>query len=344
MGRNEQDEIESIYSRKNAFCDKIKQDRAMASYKAGKFKSYEEALKHQKEVNLISYAKNAAKKEEKVFADINERIESLDIKDRRKVYDTIKKICFKKVINKNEEFMSLSMAMNYIVKNVLEITPKQFYSIYSVDKLKKYSLYAATLKIVDLSDLETKKSCMFDTKLTFFKSVWPDDFADKETQGRDVFFADENIKSGLKKAGQTKNLDKYEDKCMGGIVDEILMNAINDVLFDINKFETIGEIFQFLTEESTKYFEKGKGHAGICDIIAERQYPSLLDFYYMNCPVKFQLDYVMEFKAYRAASKIPPNKLIDTAVNIKIKQLCNQGLLPEDALDEDQVAANEYER
>lgn len=64
----------------------------------------------------------------------------------------------------------------------------------------------------------------------------------------------------------------------------------------------------------------------------------------MNCPVKFQLDYVMEFKAYRAASKIPPNKLIDTAVNIKIKQLYNQGLLPEDALDEDQVAANEYER
>lgn len=348
------DEIESIYSRKNTFCEKIKKDRAMTSYKEGKFSSFEEALENTKDINLLSFAKNAAKSlnkanaktDEKEYLSINDKIDRLEIGKRREVYDAVKKICFKKVISKNEELDSLAMAMDYIVKNVLEITPKQFYSIYSVDKLKKYSLYAATHKIVELADIETKKACMFDSKLTFFKSVWPEEFKSKETNGRDVFFADENIKSGLKKAGQTKKLEGKEDKCLGKTVDEILMNAINDVLFDINQFENAFEIFQFLTEESTKYFEKGKNHAGICDIIADRQYPSLLDFYYMNCPVKFQEDYVMEYKAFRASSKIPPNSLIDAAVDIKIKKLWEEGLLPEDAIDEidDRYVSGEMER
>ena len=297
MEINNKQDIESIYKRKSFFAEDIKIKKAQSSYEKGEYNTFLDAYNNTANPNVFS---------------------------------VVKRIVFKKPLSKNEELKELTGAMDYIVRNIMNLTPIQFYSIYSIENLKKYSLFIPILKIAELADIETRKECMFDTKLTFFKTTWAEDFKDMTIDGKTVFFADENIKSGLKKAGDTRGLEKAKDsdsleklekKNMGKIVDEILMTAINDVMFDDKDFQNAKEIYQFLTEESSKYFEKGGNYAGICDIIAARQYPSLLDFYYMNCPVKFQEDTIEAYEYYRRNSKIPKHEFIETCIDLKMKQM-----------------------
>lgn len=283
--KNNGKENESIYHKIIDFADDIHKKRAKESIQKGKYLTLDEALDNTPVPNVMSVVKN---------------------------------IAMNKTVS-NSLLKSKILAMDYIVTQIMEISPAQFYAIWSTEFNKKYSLYATIRQIIKESPLEIKKECFFDSKMVFFKTVWPDIYEKQlksNTQSLDVFYANDNLKAGLIHAGSTKNivLDKKE-ATYGFIVDDILMDAICDVLFDICEFENIKDIFQFLGELSKGYMDKkNKEFPGICEIIESRGYTSLYDFYFLKSPAEIQKKYASEFLYYRKKCKLSREPLLETAI------------------------------
>ena len=278
-------ENESIYHRIVDFAANVHKERAKESYERKKYNSFDEALKNTPVPNVMSVVKNIIMKKSTTTSSLDEKV----------------------------------LAMNYIVTRIMDITPIQFYAIWSTDFNKKYSLYSTIRQIIKDAPIDIKKECFFDLKLIFFKTVWPDmyeKYLKSSTQSIDIFYATEGLKSGLIHAGSTHSIASgKKDLTYGKEVDDILMDAICDVLFDTCEFDNIKEIFQYLGESSKAYFDKKTKEApGICEIIEARGYTSLYDFYFLKCPEEFQKKYAKDFLKYRKECKLPKEPLLETII------------------------------
>lgn len=285
--KNEGSENESIYHRIIDFASDVHHERAKSSYEDNKYSSFEEALQSTPIPNVMSVVKNIIMKKSTTTSALEEKI----------------------------------LAMNYIVTRIMEITPIQFYAIWSTEFNKKYSLYSTIRQIIKDAPMDIKKECYFDNKMIFFKTVWPDiyeKYLTSSTKSIDIFYADDNkgLKSGLIHAGSTHSvISGKKEATYGKEVDTILMDAICDVLFDTCEFNNIKEIFQFLGESSKAYFDKKSKEApGICEIIESRGYTSLYDFYFLQCTPEFQKKYAKDFLKYRKECKLPKEPLLETII------------------------------
>ena len=277
-----QEEIDSIYARNDAFREKVRNERIEKSIKTGKYQTIEEAKEKIGMPSIMSIVKNIA---------INKSVAK----------------------NSLEEKM---IALDYIIRNIMEITPMQFYTHYSIANNKKYNLYQVIMSIVDNAPDEIKVECMFDSKMIFFKTMYPEIFTEQieNLSGHDIFFCNDYVKSGLCKAGNTeKAYNAKQGYVYSKEVDDILMDAISSVIEDELELDNVKDIFLFLAQESVIYYEKNpQKPAGINDVISKRGYSSLLDFYYLHCYTAFQVKHAEEFLEVRkkVAKKIPKNDIL----------------------------------
>lgn len=280
-------ENESIYYRIVTFASNVQKEKAQKLVDNGKYETLDKALENTPVPNVMSVVKNIAMKKPVTSSSFEEKI----------------------------------AAINHVVTKIMDITPVQFYAIWSTDFNKKYALYSTINAIAKEAPLEIKKECFFDTKMTFFRTVWPDvyeKYIKSNTKCVDIYYASGELKAGLIRAGSTDGIAKKKKTATyGNDVDEILMDAICDMLFDVCGFEDVDDMFRFLGNNSKEYYEKksnDKDYAGICEIVESRGYTSLLDFYFLKCPEHFQKKYAADFLLHRRLSHIPREPLIEIAV------------------------------
>ena len=315
-----QEEIDSVYNRNGAFLDMIKEERAQKAFKKGKYQTIEEARERIAMPSLMSVVKN---------------------------------IAYKKSVSKNS-LEEKKAAMDFIIRDLMELTPIQFYTHFSVQNNKKWNLYHVINQIADEAPDEVRIECAFNTKRTFFREMYPEIFG-KElnlVSGYEIFFCDEDVKAGL---GKVANTEKYigskKAKYYGDIVDRVLMDAI-DMVLDANGLKVGYQAFCYLGEETSTYFNKGfdpknSKPAGINDLVKKRGYTRLLDFYFLNCPPEIQLEYVEDFMKVRDQCYIPENELMEklarTKVFLKQRAKAKEAADPETILPEEGfVKVDEY--
>ena len=320
MGRKKldinEDIINSAYSNIKSFKDIVKHQRAQEAFENNEYETFEDALAHMKDPSVLPEVRKIVMTEN-----------NTDVQNDKKVMSVVSKIGFRKIVQ-NEETEILIKAFKYIISNVMQISPAEFNSIYSTETLKKNGLYPTVQKIIDAAPIDTKIDCAFDNKTILFKMVWNDTFSFLKPSSLELFYTENNVKQSLKKAAGIKSVinNGYEEK-----ITEMLLNIIKDVIFDEMHLQTTREIFEFLTEESSKFFDKDKEEtcAGICEIIDELGYPSLLDFYFFNLPKERQIENIIEYKYFRGISLIPENKLITAGINHQMEELPGKNMIKE---------------
>ena len=263
-----------------------------------------------------------------------------------------------------EPLANKMLALDTIIRDIMGVTPLYYYTHYCTALNKRYNLYNLINQIVEQAPDIIKVEACFDAKNILFRFVYPDLYnskikdMDSQVKGREIFYCDENIKSGLCRAGNTeKQISTKSFKAYGDQVDEVIMGAIEDVIFDDLDLDDAKDIFMFLAEESAYYYDNSVQRkavspnqiinnkpAGINQVIEKRGYTSLLDFYYLNCDKTFQEKYCREFYEVRNLVKdyLPKNDLLEKAVlsmnirkemtDVSVKK--NEEYLPED-LEED---------
>lgn len=295
--RNEEDPIESTYYKIYSFASGERQNRAKKAFEEGKYATLEEALNATPVPNVMSVVKNIALNRSMTNIPLSARIEAID----------------------------------YVVTKIMGITPIQFYSIWNTEDNKRYYLYPTINAIANAAPPEYWKECYFDSKLVFFKMTWPDVYEKriKNVDCYDIYYCkDNNFKASLKRAGSTLNISENRRATnRGAEVDDILFTAICDVVYDKLEFDTAEEIFNYLATDSRQYVDSKRARRakldnpapGICEIIEARGYGSLYDFFYLKCPKHFQMRYAEEFLTIRRAYELPPEPLIETAIETMLE-------------------------
>lgn len=303
------DEVQSMYNKIDEFRHKEFERKCEKALIDGKYNSLEEARANVPGVNVAACVKAAAMKQS---------------------------------ISK-EPLAVKMLALDFIIRNIMETTPLYYYTHYCTELNKLHNLYGLINQIVEQAPDEIKIEACFDTKNILFRFVYPDLYNDKlkgmdsEIKGKDVFYCDDYIKSGLCRAGNTeKQINTKSYKAHGEQVDQVIMRAIEDVIFDDLDLDDARSIFTFLAEESAYYYDKSVQRkpvspnqvltskpAGINQVIEKRGYTSLLDFYYLNCDKAFQEKYCREFYETRELVKdyLPENKLLEKVVLWRIKNI-----------------------
>jgi len=259
-------------------CIKVREDirieRAKKAVEEGLFPHLDEAIKHTPSPNLMAVAKAIAMGRS-----------NLAKTDPQLKIDAIK----------------------FLISDVLGITPEDFLSIWSVDNLKMYNLYACVMGIVEAAPTKLKVDCLFYPQYIFFASVWPERFESlikPKLSEESIFYCKDLIKGYLMKAGNP-NGGKY-----GNEVDKLLLSSINN---EINQrhFANIDEKFEFLSEIRKKSNDDDKKSVGIIDVIKKRGYPSLLDFYFVKMSPSDQQEYYENYLFFREKAKLKREPLID---------------------------------
>lgn len=242
-------------------------------------------------------------------------------------------------------------ALDKIIRDVMEITPQTFCNIYSTSNNKRFKIYNLIDSIVDSAPEEIVIKACFNQKAILFNYMYPDlDFGTQleEVDGAKVFFCTDTMRAGLCKAANTlKVATTKSSKIYTQVVDKILMQAIDDVVFgdEVLKkpLETAEEIFMFLGEEAANFYCKDKSKrdinrkpAGI-NFVVEKRYNggNLLDFYYLNAGPEFQHRYCHEFHHVREmfSDILPENPDLDRAVRFLMKKYPHQEKKQETSLD-----------
>lgn len=253
--------------------------------------------------------------EEGKFATLEEAKENISIPA---VMNAVKKIIMNRSGQDAANVCQIE-AVNYIVTQIMNITPEQFWSVYSTENNKKYGLYIAINNIANNASNEVWKECAFDLKSVFFHEVWADSYskyAEKITAS-DVYYCKDSMKSSLVRAGNTQGVSKgKKDHTYGKEVDDYLYDKLNDFLFDEKDFDNINDIFNFLAEDSRKYsaFHERATAPGICAVLDARGYSSLYDFFYLKLNASLQKRYAKEFLLIREERKLPHNELLEDAI------------------------------
>ncbi len=298
MDEKQLEESLSIYKRINSFKDKVKKDNE------------DEYIKE-----LMEYVDNGK------YSSVEEARKRVPMK---KWAHGLMGIFAGKSLSKatQEEKMCV---MDHIIRDVLQIDPVQFCNIFSTANNKHFKINNLIDSIIEGAPEDIVVRSCFDQKTTLFRYMYPDlDFGTKlkEVTGENIFNCEGSMRSGLCKAANTlKTANSKSSKIYTKIADNILMNAINEVIALKNL--SVEESFKFLAEETGHFFKKDDKIAGI-NFVCEKRYDggNLLDFYYLNSGKEFQRRYCHEFYRVREMIKdiIPPNKDLELGLKFLMKK------------------------
>lgn len=293
--------IESTYYKIFKFASDQRASRAKDAFESGKFNSLEEAMAETPSPSVMSAVKAIAMNRSNAGSTSTKKSGKTE---EDKISDKIE-------------------AIDYIVTHIMDITPHQFFNIWSTEFNKKYCLYPTINAIVNAAPADVWQKCYFDSKLVFFHQVWHNIYVERVQKINfvDIYYAIGDIKAGLIRAGSTANLaDGHKTFTKGKAVDDILIEAINDVIFGPScDFEDMRDILTFLAEDSLTYVKQKKDAPGICEIVDKRGYSSLYDFYFLQLNPNMQLKYAADFLEIRRAYKLPENPVMESIIEVVLE-------------------------
>ncbi len=320
FSEQERKEVQSIYARISQRREQETLEKCERAVQSGKYKSMEEARADIGMMSIIPIATKATCGPDEKITVGNESI-------------TAGASAFFSGSNATKEPLYIKMlALDWIIRDVMEISPYEFYTHYSTEKNKEFSLNYLINSIVENAPDQIKVEACFDTKNILFRFMYPELYEkqiiklDTQVSGYQIFFCDEHIKSGLCRAGNTEKMATSKSfKAYGDLVDQVLVQAIEDVIFGELELESAREIFLYLANESALYYDKTAAKskiAGINQVVEKRGFTSLLDYYYLKCGRDFQEKYCHEFHEVRemVKDKLPKCLILEQVTSYRMKR------------------------
>ncbi len=269
------------------FKEEERAKRAKQAVDDGKYSSIEEAIPNIPDPNVMSCAKNIVINHSSVAsAPLPVKIESI----------------------------------RFVIEQILQLDAERFCNQWSSTSFKNNNLYAHIQGIIKSAPKEILKECMMDSKMVFLKMVWPGkDFAYK-VDPYDLFFGQDPLSQesihNLIKYGKVSNIYNGKPAKYGKLVDEILVDIIENVIYDHLDLNTDEEIFGYLASWDAD--SKRKNKAKIYSVIESRGYGYLLDFYYLNLHPAAQKSSLKTYLLCRERAHLPHESYLDSYIKASI--------------------------
>lgn len=203
----------------------------------------------------------------------------------------------------------------YIIKEIAGLDEQVFDKLYNTKILTTLRIKGLVTQITKHAPIKIKKNCRFNNKNIFFYSVFPE-YAKEHCPIADslsIYSCSGDLKMSLKRAsamkleavrnGEDKDVETKVGKfkkertiptsgIYGADVDELLYNAISDVLNDAG-FYQFDEKLEFLAHVKETY---KNALPGIYNVIDNRGcYDSYLDLFMLNAPIELQESYLGQY-------------------------------------------------
>lgn len=204
-------------------------------------------------------------------------------------------------------------AVRFIVEYILELTPAEYDSLYNAKFNASVSLSYTIKRIVEECPSWIRKECMFSQKKILLRMCWPEYYKEHypPLSEWEILQADSDMRGDLKHAGNGQKTSFSHTKHVDE-VNEILYNAINKT-WPIMFGGTVRDMFTALANPK----ESGIHRLGAINIIMDRkEYPSPLDFYFLQSPAEFQARHLHEYLQVREASGLAPVKTLSIISNM----------------------------
>ena len=279
--------IESVYSKCVNYQEEERQKKIKKALEDGVYASYEDALAGIPSPSVMALAKNI------VLGNYTSQKNPLAIK---------------------------IAAIRYAVEKVMELDAEGMYSLWSTNFLKKTNLYAHVNSVIENAPEKIAEECFFDSKLTFFATVWPEEFEkikEESYSSSSIFFGKGDKQKGVVKsladAGDVSKVMRGKECKYGASVDKIVMGIVEDVVYSSCDLNDVDEVLKFLSAFDTKR-KSLKKHSEIAQVVKARGYTSLMDFYFLNLPGEVQKNNLFSYLYHREKAELPHEDCIDNYV------------------------------
>ena len=232
-------------------------------------------------------------------------------------------------VSTNEKRKEIAKAaMRFILEEVHEIMPSDYFAIYGVNANRLLKLESLCKEIIMNSSDEVRKNCCFVAKRIIFFEVYPEYYKEKflEIKPIDIVKANDDIKESLVRAARPANfissdidvLNKKGDfgkigtanNCFDG---EAVDKIIWDAMYEFFLGSQCGYNYEMvITKLANNVNGTQKMELGCCDIIKARKcYPSELDFFFLNSPIETQIQYIDQYIAARESCGLKNEPILD---------------------------------